>query len=119
MKTISLFTAALGLAAVVSAAPSFAEPPSYQLNCRAAPSMTATLRGDGTVTLRFQAAEGSGTPMRGQCTWVDRPLNDDEPQRIRATGDLARALIDDLLSGGRFSVMVYNDGAGNMLMTGD
>lgn len=119
MVRLSLLAASLGLAAATLAAPAFAEPPSYQLNCRASTSMTATLRGDGTVSLRFQAAEGSGTPMRGQCTWVDRPLNDEEPLRIKATGDLGRALIDDLLSGGRFSVMVYNDGAGNMIMTGE
>lgn len=119
MSRIPLLAASLVLMAGTLSAPALAEPPSYQLNCRTSTSMTATVRGDGTVSLRFQAAEGGGTPMRGQCTWVDRPLNEDEPQRIKATGEFARALIENLLNGGRFSVMVYNDGAGNMVMTGE
>ena len=114
-------TSALTLIATAILASSFsaarAEPPSYPLVCRPNASMTATVKGNGVVTLKFKASEAGGAMDPGECTWKDRPLNEDEPTRIRAEDDLAMELIEKLLGGAKFTVKVYNDGEGNMIMT--
>jgi hypothetical protein len=118
MKTNILLSVFGGLAAftLISSGAAMADPPAYELACKANSSMTATVRGNGVVTLRFRPGLTPGRPRPGECVWMDRVLNDQEPAVIQADGDFARDLVDDLLAGGRFSVSVYNDGAGHMIV---
>jgi hypothetical protein len=120
MKALALTIASATLLAAGYASTASAAPQSYPMICKTSNSMTATVRGNGSVTLRYNAAStgaNDGPPSAGQCTWLDRPLHPDEPKRLYGDGGFGRYLVDSLLNGGTFYVRVYNDGNGNMIVT--
>ncbi|HMT13377.1 MAG TPA: hypothetical protein PKE19_01380 [Aestuariivirga sp.] len=94
---------------------------SYPLVCKAGNAMNATLRGNGTAIVSFIAAAQAASdaaPGPSQCTWLDRPLNSAEPTRLRSNDRaFSRYLMDAMLNSGSFYVQVFNDGAGNMIVT--
>ncbi len=80
----------LGLAALALAIPTAAQAQSYPLLCRGGPNMTIEARFEliiggqtGTyVKIRFRPANQPGSvakPGSGECTWIDRTLNAQEP----------------------------------------
>ena len=117
MKRLALAVLALCAA---SAAPALAAQ-SYPLVCKTGNAMNATLRGNGTSIVSFVAAAQAASdapPGASQCSWLDRPLNAAEPTRLRSNDrGFSRYMVDALMNGGTFYVQVYNDGAGNMIVT--
>lgn len=64
-----------------------ASPTSYPLRCRGGTSMDMSLSSSGFgFVLRFPIRHAAGTDPQaleeGACTWLDRPLNPDEPGTI-------------------------------------
>jgi hypothetical protein len=67
---------------------------SYPMVCRGGGSMVIFydgLRSPPTVTVAFESAThaaGTTSPGPGQCAWLDRPLNSQEPRRLLFTESL-------------------------------
>jgi hypothetical protein len=152
MKTY-LAAAAAALALLLAPASAHAQT-SYTLWCRGGGDMQMVvganaIDGHAVTWLRFHftpmstAAAASTPPGPGQCSWLDRPLNPDEPQTVQlsardvspvstlnggvlatidfngasASADKARAIWSAYQAGGDFRVMVYNTGGGYMNVT--
>ena len=109
--------------------------------------VTANASG-GFVTLPFRAAPRAATlaapPQPGECSWLDRPLHPGEAQRIhyhganlsltstwdngaltaldfQGAGDqvrIAQTIWNAYLAGDDIRVLVYNEGAGVLRVTG-
>jgi hypothetical protein len=94
--TIAAFLALV----VTTAASANAEPTSYTLRCRGGEGMTMQYFSTGLAfSLRFAIAHAPSTDAQalapGQCTWLDRPLNPDEPTTLSIRhGKRANTTID-------------------------
>jgi hypothetical protein len=150
--TVSTLVRIVALAAPLLFFGTAAQAQGYPLVCRSGGGMQLSWSALATARTHFIAyysrashAAGTSTPLQsGECAWVDRPLDSNEPTAmlwdlnataaIRFTGygpstpvtavtggpDMARAklFVDYLRTSGRyFTATVYNSNAGYMVVT--
>ncbi|MCC6736529.1 MAG: hypothetical protein IT534_10450 [Bauldia sp.] len=120
MSRLALFpVTAIAAALIASSAPAQV---SYRAVCQPGAGMTATVSAVGNVQITFlrgTTGAGAGGVPAGRCAWLDRGIGTGEPSNMVATGnqDFARYLANAVIAGSMFYVEMYNNGAGQMIVT--
>ena len=93
--------------------PASQSPPDYALRCRGAQGMASSKGGTLVVDFRRSDHPADHALKPGQCSWIDRPLNANEPTRIvdqRPTAEKALDAAAHLNAGDTWTFWVVNAG---------